>query len=256
MKDYFTIIHYHQTSPEQFSSHISFLEKNYTLIPLRQLKDHYQSGSEIPDNSLFITFDDGWKSNYELLPMIEERGYPVTIFLSTGFIGTDKTPSPRIFDDDFKLVDSQLSLNTFEPNAKNTITPSVSEERRTMLNISEIQEMSKHVDFQSHGVNHHVSSTISMEMLESELVESKKYIQDLLGNKVYAFAFPYNIVSDNAFELFKKHGYILARAGARKLNSSDAYPFTLKSIGIDPQWAVQELRKALLLAELKTLRSG
>jgi len=256
MKDYFTIIHYHQTSPEQFSSHLSFLEKNYTLIPLKQLKDHYQTGSEIPDNSLFITFDDGWKSNYELLPIIEERGYPVTIFLSTGLIGTDKTPSPRIFDDEFKLDNFLLSLITDESNAKNMITPSVSEERRRMLNIGEIQEMSKHVDFQSHGVNHHVSSALSLEMLESELVESKKFIQDLVGNEVYAYAFPYNIVSENAFELFKKHGYVLARAGARKLNSSDTYPFTLNSIGIAPQWTVQELRKALLLAELKTLRSG
>ena len=256
MKDYFTIIHYHQTSPEQFSSHISFLEKNYTLSPLRQLKDHYQSGSEIPDNSLFITFDDGWKSNYELLPIIEERGYPVTIFLSTGLIGTDKTPRPRIFDDKIKLDDSLLGLITDEPDTKIMITPSVREERRTMLNIGEIQEMSKHVDFQSHGVNHHASSALPVAMLESELVLSKNYIQDLVGNEVYAFAFPYNIVSENAFELFKKHGYVLARAGARKLNSPGAYPFTLNSIGVEPQWTVQELRKALLLAELKTLRSG
>ncbi len=256
MKDYLTIIHYHQTTPEQFSAHLPFLEKNYNLTPFKQLKDHYLSGSEIPDNSLFVTLDDGWKSNYELLPIIEERGYPVTIFLSTGFIGTDKTPGPRIFDDDFKLDDPRLSLITDEPNAKSRITPSASEEQRTMLNIGEIQEMSKHVDFQSHGVNHHVSSAISMEMLESELVESKKYIQDLLGNEVYAFAFPYNVITENAFALFKKHGYLLARTGARKLNSPDTYPFTLNSIGIEPHWSVKQLKKALLLAELKTLRSG
>lgn len=256
MKDYFTIIHYHQTSPEQFSSHLSFLENNYTLTPLRQLKDHYQSGSEIPDNSLFITFDDGWKSNYDLLPIIKQRGYPVTIFLSTGLIGTDMTPGSRIIDDEFKLDDSLLRLNTDETNAKNSITPSVREEQRTMLNVSEVKEMSKLVDFQSHGVNHNVSSALPLEMLESELVVSKKYIQDLLGNEVYAFAFPYNVVSENAFEIFKRHGYVLARAGARKLNPIGAYPFTLNSIGVAPQWTVQELRRALLLAELKTLRSG
>ena len=205
---------------------------------------------------MFINFDDGWKSNYELLPIIEECGYPVTIFLSTGLIGTDKTPDPRIFNDDFKLDDPRQSLITDEPNAKNRITPSVSEEQRTMLNIGEIQEMSKHVDFQSHGVNHHGSSAISMEMLESELVESKKYIQDLLGNEVYAFAFPYNVITENALVLFKIHGYVLARAVARKLNSPGTYPFTLNSIGIEPHWSVKQLKKALLLAELKTLRSG
>ena len=130
------------------------------------------------------------------------------------------------------------------------------QDRRTMENIGGIKEMSNPVVFHPNVAHPHAVSALPVARLESELVVSKNYIQDLVGNEVYAFAFPYNIVSENAFELFKKHGYVLARAGARKLNSPGAYPFTLNSIGVEPQWTVQELRKALLLAELKTLRSG
>ena len=111
------------------------------------------------------------------------------------------------------------------------------------------------VDFQSHGVNHHVSSAIPDEALDYELRESKRFIQDLTGKDVFVFAYPYNVVSDNANTLLKKHGYLFARAGARKYNKIGTNQYGLNSIGIVPTWSNRDLRKALLLAELKTLRS-
>ena len=46
--------------------------------------------SMIPQKNLVITFDDGWKGNYNLLGVIKEFNIPVTIYLSSRIINTNR----------------------------------------------------------------------------------------------------------------------------------------------------------------------
>jgi peptidoglycan/xylan/chitin deacetylase (PgdA/CDA1 family) len=251
--DYFTVIHYHQAKKDQFAAHLKYLSSNYNLCPLSQLRDHYVNGSKLPANSLFITFDDGWKSNFELLSTIVKNEYPITIFLSTGYVDTKKNPRSKTISDDFNLEENLMSSHTGRsaPEELNRGPDNL----RKMLSSSEIKKMSKIVEFQSHGVNHHVSSEITYKQMDFELKESKRFIQELTGKEVYSFAYPYNVVSKNVPDLLSKNGYIIARAGTRKLNKIGINQFKIKSIGIESQWSIKQLRAALLLAELKTLMS-
>lgn len=253
MNDYFTVIHYHQATKEHFATHLKYLSSNFNLCPLSQLRDHYVNGSNLPANSLFITFDDGWKSNYELLPIIENNEYPITIFLSTGFVDTNKKPGKKPILNDIYLEENFIPDISYghAPEGPNQVPDNL----RKMLSSSEIKEMSKIVEFQSHGVNHHVSSIIPSKLMDFELEESKRFIQELTGKEVYAFAFPYNVVSKNVFDLLSKNGYTIARAGARKYNKIGINQYNINSIGILPHWSIKQLRTALLLAELKALRS-
>lgn len=252
LKDHFTVIHYHKATPDRFSAHIRYLEKAFNVRPLSLLKEHYEKGVELPEKSLFVTFDDGWKSNYNLLPVIEENDFPVTIFLSTGLVGTGRKPGKKVIYDDFRIDEDLLKQITGDHTET---VAEVSDEERIMLNRSEVKEMSRVFDFQSHGVNHHVSSAIPPELMEYELSESKRFIEDLTGKNVFAFAFPYNVVSNEAYRLLKKHGYVLARAGARRYTKVGEDPYKLNSIGTDPAWAVKQLKRAFHLAEMKTVFS-
>lgn len=248
MRDHFTFIHYHEATPTQLRAHLQYLEKEFELQPLSLLRDHYKEGVDLPENALFVTFDDGWKSNYELLPVIEENDFPVTIFLSTGLVGSDKKPGNKVLYDDFKLDENLLNLITGEQSEP----IQVPDEKRTILSRDEIKEMSTLVDFQSHGVNHHVSSAIPDEQMDYELRESKQYIQELTGKDVYAFAFPYNVVSKDAFTLLSTHDYTIARAGTRRYNRIGTDSFNINSIGMVPTWTIKQLKRALHLAEFKT----
>lgn len=252
LEDHFTVIHYHQPDPEPFSIHAKYLMNRFNVCPLSLLRDHYQTGVELPKNSLFVTMDDGWKNNYNLLPVVEELDFPVTIYLSTGLVGTDRKPGKKIVYDDYTLDDDLLKSITgdhVEPDEE------VPEDLRVMLSKQEIKEMSRVIDFQSHGVNHHVSSAIPPELMEYELTESKRFIEELTGEDVFAFAFPYNVVSDEAYPLLKKHGYVLARAGTRRYTKTGTDPYKLNSIGTDPAWSIKQLKRVFNLAEIKTVFS-
>jgi len=92
---YYTVLNYHEITPELFHEHIIYLKNVYNLCDLSLLRDHYINNTPLPDNPCFITFDDGWRSNFDLLPIIKEKDVPVTIFLATGYTGTLDSPGTR-----------------------------------------------------------------------------------------------------------------------------------------------------------------
>lgn len=76
-----------------FASHMKYLHDNgYTVIPLRQLVDHYRGKAPAPKpKSVVIVEDDAHKSVYsEMLPVIRKYGYPVTIFAYPSAISNAK----------------------------------------------------------------------------------------------------------------------------------------------------------------------
>ena len=76
-----------------FESHMKYLRDNgYTVIPLRQLVDHYRGKAPAPKpKSVVIVEDDAHKSVYsDMLPIIRKYGYPVTIFTYPSAISNAK----------------------------------------------------------------------------------------------------------------------------------------------------------------------
>lgn len=233
---HFTIIHYHEIHPDMFKEHLDYLKNNYTIISLHKLKDIYSPISKIklPENSLIITFDDGWRSNYKLLPLIKKYNHPITIFLSTGLVGINYISRACINVRSRKIDDVQTSRN--------------------MLNQSEIIEMiDSCVDFQSHGVYHHVSPILTLNEFRFELDISKKYIEKLTNQEVFAFAYPYNEADINQVGVVEEAGYQIARKGGRILNSIKSNKYLLNSIGIRRNCSLIDLRKSLELANMKTV---
>ena len=72
---------------ELFRSQIRYLKHFYNVISLNQYIESFTKGDKLPKNSIVITIDDGYKSNYTFaFPILKEYDVPATIFLTTDFI--------------------------------------------------------------------------------------------------------------------------------------------------------------------------
>jgi peptidoglycan/xylan/chitin deacetylase (PgdA/CDA1 family) len=77
--------------PREFESHMQALRaEGYTVISLRALEKALAGGAPVPARSVVITFDDGWKSQFEhAFPVLRRMGFTATFFVFTSPIGRD-----------------------------------------------------------------------------------------------------------------------------------------------------------------------
>lgn len=75
-------------TPDAFAAQMDYLaEHGFEVRPLDQLVARLRAGKEVPDKAVALTFDDAYRSVYtEAFPQLQERGWPFTVFVSTGYI--------------------------------------------------------------------------------------------------------------------------------------------------------------------------
>lgn len=65
-------------------------EKNYTTISLKDINDFVEKGKALPEKSILLTFDDGYKSNYtKVYPLLKKYNYKALYFPIGVSIGKD-----------------------------------------------------------------------------------------------------------------------------------------------------------------------
>jgi len=75
-------------SESTFTEHLNYLkDNNFNVIALNDLITTLQQGGSLPEKTVAITFDDGYKNNYkQAAPILEKFGYPYTIFVNPRLI--------------------------------------------------------------------------------------------------------------------------------------------------------------------------
>ena len=74
-----------EITPAAFEAQMKELkDKGVTVISMQDLLAWKRGEKNIPPRCAVITFDDGWKSQYEVAwPILKKFGYPVTMFIYT-----------------------------------------------------------------------------------------------------------------------------------------------------------------------------
>ena len=75
---------------KRFESHLTFLQRHYHVISLEEYLRARKTGSSLPDRSVVLTFDDGFRNFFTTAaPMLAARKMPATVFLITDITGRE-----------------------------------------------------------------------------------------------------------------------------------------------------------------------
>jgi peptidoglycan/xylan/chitin deacetylase (PgdA/CDA1 family) len=165
------------TLPTDFRTQMQALKDNgISVISMKDLLAWLHGEKSIPAKSAIISLDDGWNSQYFVAwPILKEFGYPFTLFIYTDYV---------------------------DKGGKS-------------MSWGQLEEMrDAGVDIEAHTVSHHDLRHAPRGQdyptwLHNEVYNCKQILEDKLGIKVVAFAFPYGFHNEVVRKTAEDAGYQL-----------------------------------------------
>jgi peptidoglycan/xylan/chitin deacetylase (PgdA/CDA1 family) len=230
---------------EVFRRILEHISEQFSVISLQELCN--DSIGKAP--AAAITFDDGWRDNYELaFPILCEFGIPATIFVTTSKIGSSElfwqqelghlfcTANIDPNGETARRLRAVLKVRNSQPltpdlyrntvllwkrlrNAECTsrlvsagwVALAGSDGYRMFLNTGEMCKMADSgIAFGSHTVTHCILPRYSRLEVERELTESKVVLENLLGEKIDMLAYPDGQCTPEVIDCAREAGYRIA----------------------------------------------
>ncbi len=241
-----TILMFHRPSAEHLDKVLRALKPRYNIISFSQyLSSHEGNGDPLPPHSIILTFDDGWASNFSLLPVIEKHKTPITVFLMAGIMDTHRYPWFSAVED-VKLKYEIKTLSDSERIAllkRKNFDETKEYPERIVMNRAEIEALqaSNLVEFGSHTMFHPILPKCTDAKAAREISMSKQKIEELTGQPCRVFSFPNGEYSERDIRICKKAGYQAAVTLDVGYNSLKADLFRLKRISLGDKGSVSDV---------------
>lgn len=130
--------------------------------------------------------------------------------------------------DDGHPLDIRLAELLATYGLKGTFYVPIRYNSQKILDHGQLQYLNQmRMEIGSHTVNHQILTRLNIESVSSELVESKKKLEDILGNSVQAFCYPGGKFNRRTRAQVIKAGYILGRTTLGFRIDSDFDPFLM-----------------------------
>jgi len=216
-------VSFHNPHPLLFERCIRWLrDGGFTFISEDRVIAISRGQAHAAPGAVWISFDDGWRGNLSLLPVIERHEVPVTIFLTTGAV-----EPPGVFwwtcvydhrsELPHPLRSSVLRIWDLPETERREIVEPVlrrhqMEYARQALTIDEVRHLARSplVSLGSHSVGHPSLPRCDSAQLDDELYASKKSIEGWTGRPVKTFAYPRNEFDGREKDALRRNGYELA----------------------------------------------
>lgn len=275
----YQILRYHRVNDEHdpffgavpvnlFTRQMEMLARYFTVLPLQDLVERAE-GNDIPPKAVAITFDDGYRDNYEhAFPILKELGMPATIFLATGWLDSRVPlwhdvlfdalrrtsaesvsfegrlyPLRSVADKRIALYGLRQQLRKYTPPGRNgpirELTQSLGLPEQLPLiahnlNWCEIQEMSQNrITFGAHTVTHPILTSLPLADAAHEITASKEAIERHLRDPVRLFAYPNGTrddFSEPIKDVLRETGFLCAVTIIRGTNDRETDPFELRRV--------------------------
>ena len=176
-----------EITPAAFEEQMKELkEKGVSVIGMQDFLAWKRGEKAIPAKAVILTFDDGWKSQYDVgWPILKKYGYPHTMFIYTegvrgGHYGGGEAIS---WEQLAEMRDAGVDIQAHSETHPDLRKP-YDKIAKKRLGPPEYEQW-----------------------LENEIGRSKRTLEEKLGIKVNCFAVPYGNINDRVRDIAKKEGY-------------------------------------------------
>ena len=272
-----------------FAKHVTAIKHRFKVINTRQLLEIIASGDTLREPMAMITFDDGYRGNYDnAFPILRAANVPGLFFLPTSYISSNHVPwwdevawlikntqhdvikvpgSNHVIAIDRRNI--KQTIRTVLTNIKNDATFTLAEKIirlrvvcgcemslensdlfMTWAQVAEMQQGG--MDIGSHGHSHEILSHLSTDEQRTELMLSKRLIEEHVNAPVDAVAYPVGgktTYTQETCAIAKECGYKVAFnfiPGYNK-NPGDT-PFEILRIPVEDNWEPDDLKYAAVFA--------
>ncbi|BCZ46864.1 deacetylase [Clostridium gelidum] len=182
-------------SKEKFREQLKIIkDSGYITLTMAELNDYLFKDKSMPEKSVVISFDDGYRDNYNnAFPILKEFNMNATIFVISSYLNRD-----------------------------------------SYLTAEEIKEMSDYgIDIESHTVSHVKLSTLSYKDQLKELKNSKDTIENITGKPVISIAYPEGKFNKDTKKATLEAGYSMGFTIERGYADRNDNPAQLNRICVD-----------------------
>ncbi|MEN6390971.1 MAG: polysaccharide deacetylase family protein [Syntrophomonas sp.] len=185
-------------SQDAFREQMAYLSQNCRVIPLKTFLQEVEQNKEISENTVVITFDDGYRSNYLLaFPVIKQYKVPVTIFIVGDYIEKGQVADyPALHWSDMKeMADSGLvDIESHTYALHEMLTNASGNQVSALMNYTT----------PSGAIE---TETEHYQRIENDLIKSSQYIESHLGIKPDILSWPFGSYDKKAIQAAKKAGF-------------------------------------------------
>ncbi|MBI2120537.1 MAG: polysaccharide deacetylase family protein [Parcubacteria group bacterium] len=179
-------------TPELLRKELLYLKENgYAAISFKELADYFDMGASIPGKPVILTFDDGWKNQYEYaFPLLKEFDTTATFFIFTNAVG-----------------------------------------RGNHLTWEQLREMrDAGISIEAHTKFHpYLKKITDQKELANEIAGSKKILEEELGVSVTSLAYPFGQYDDASMAEAKTADFRTARSLRGGVMQSESERYILRA---------------------------
>lgn len=184
---------------ESFELQMRYLKENgYHVITAEALFAFLEYQRGLPQKSVLITMDDGYRSVYQIAyPILKKYGYSATVFIYTSFVGVSKMAIT--WDQLGEMKKNGFTIGSHTIYHSDLTQPK--DEESEQAYIARVKE---------------------------ELYGSKKIIDQKLGQDTYFLAYPFGHYDQQSIQMAREAGYKMAMSVKRGGNPFFSNPLTLR----------------------------
>jgi len=236
--------------PGDFEQQMAYLKrKGYKVISLQDFYGRYLGLKTGGQRLVVITFDDGYKNNFEhAFPILRKFDFPASVFVVTSCVGGKPKWLNEVIADleDFCRHNQAKKESVCSSKERHSFLKSLPQLKLKleiealkkiadfpMLDWVEIGEMSKGlISFYSHSSTHPHLIELTDSQVDQELRVSNEILEEKLGKRAEFFCYPYGSHSPRTESLVRAAGFAGACALDEDWDSACEDPFSLKRIPI------------------------